>query len=375
MPKIAIIVDNLRVGGVQRLALDEAYSLVKLGYCISIIVLEKKLPGDNIREVDGKYFHDFASDLRIKEISGSDIYIFNLLFQEFRSEIPDLVISHSAKGTLFSQVIRIMTGNVRKFKVIGFIHQLITLSKPMQRIKRLLFYSFANEVRASSKQFILEIEYIRRRNLLYWIVFPRTIVFDRMGIDLDRINFQTNRVVQIKDTNETRLIFLSRVVGWKGFNTFLNVCEESSNQTQKIVFTTPLYAQSTEICEFLTVANSIKIENSGIANLDKKSKALHLYPTNYGGTVKFPQNIGMNVLECIAVGIPSLISREDFWSWPELENSVFVQIADWKDSNLKDKIKAMSEIADQELESERLKLLPAIGIETHVSNLVRYFNG
>ena len=37
-----ICVDNLRVGGYQRLALDEAYALSDRGYIVSIFVLEER---------------------------------------------------------------------------------------------------------------------------------------------------------------------------------------------------------------------------------------------------------------------------------------------------------------------------------------------
>ena len=39
--KALMVLDNLRVGGVQRLALDEAYSLSVNGYEVEILLLEK----------------------------------------------------------------------------------------------------------------------------------------------------------------------------------------------------------------------------------------------------------------------------------------------------------------------------------------------
>ena len=47
MESIIILIDNLRIGGFQRVALDEAFGLSKLGYEIRILVLDSRIHIDS----------------------------------------------------------------------------------------------------------------------------------------------------------------------------------------------------------------------------------------------------------------------------------------------------------------------------------------
>jgi hypothetical protein len=42
-------------------------------------------------------------------------------------------------------------------------------------------------------------------------------------------------------------------------------------------------------------------------------------------------SIGLNVLEFLVLGVPSLISKEDFLTFPELRNCELLKTSDWND--------------------------------------------
>lgn len=82
----------------------------------------------------------------------------------------------------------------------------------------------------------------------------------------------------------------------------------------------------------------------------------------------------MNVLECLALGIPSLVSREDFWSWPELAKSSLVKTTDWNLEDVEEKISHLRQnaIVDLSLEIEAVRNI--VSINDHVSRLKNIIN-
>jgi hypothetical protein len=83
----------------------------------------------------------------------------------------------------------------------------------------------------------------------------------------------------------------------------------------------------------------------------------------------------MNVLELLAVGIPSVISPEDFQSWPELESSVMISTNDWSDeADLESQVSRLCNITENELKAEVERLLPIISISNHINRVVGRMN-
>ena len=54
--KIVIVLDNLKLGGIQRLALDEAYCFQDQGFEVFLLVGEYPKPGESIVDADGEFF-------------------------------------------------------------------------------------------------------------------------------------------------------------------------------------------------------------------------------------------------------------------------------------------------------------------------------
>ena len=79
----------------------------------------------------------------------------------------------------------------------------------------------------------------------------------------------------------------------------------------------------------------------------------------------------MNVLEFLALGVPSLISIEGFQSWPELEKNVLIETCNWFNSiEVDNKLNKLLNVDVISARDESLKLRESISIERHVTNLV-----
>ena len=76
-------------------------------------------------------------------------------------------------------------------------------------------------------------------------------------------------------------------------------------------------------------------------------------------------SIGINVLECIALGIPSIISYDNFDGWPELRTTVLCVTTDWQRSDLTSKIDRLSAMKISTLRAESERLISVVSIENH----------
>ena len=366
--QVLLLLDNLRIGGIQRLALDEAYALNRRGYRVKIILLESVHELDDMREIDAEVFQ--TSEIDVISISGSSWKMIRVMSSIIRSEKIRRTISHSAKGVAILRIASFLT--FRKIKIRAYIHQLISLSSSTQRAKRLVLFSLADELHASSKQFVMEIENYLQSKKIAKFIFRRKINFDRMGVDLNRLFAQDINPVTDKSNRNRTILFMSRVAIWKGFGKFVQIAKKLGEKYDFVVITSRFYNDTFEINRLCSEINARLIFGSNVAKVNRGIDSIHLYPADYGKGIKYPQNIGLNVLESIALGIPSLISIEEFWSWPELSNSTLVWTTDWSDVDVQDKIRSIELIPREEFLRESQRMKHIISIEKHVDRLIRF---
>lgn len=373
MKKIVIVIDNMRIGGVQRIALDEAYAFIEKGYKIHFVILENRRNDDDLISSDLKFFSEYSHSISISECEGNNREILRTLYFVLKDKEVRLIICHSAKALPMTYMLRALFFKKKKFRILGYMHQLITLSDTKQKIKRIVYFNFCDQLRASSKQFILELEHLFSLNFLFRVISFRKIMFDRMGIFIPRIDFyMNNNELEQSQVSKPAVMFLSRVVGWKGFETFLNICETLNESHEKIVFTPSIYRSAKGLERFTSFRDNRIILDSQVACLTNFDNCVHLYPTDYGRNVSFPQNIGMNVLECIALGIPSLISHEDFVTWPELKFSSLIETTDWEAESCIKQIEKLLSISSFTRAIEVQKLRPLISNMAHVNSIEEF---
>lgn len=363
-----LVAENLRIGGVQRLLVDEAYQFLEWNYGPKIVSLSPKLQGDHLPELDQEYHLskklniDYLNSNKFEQIK----YFYNLLRKK---EAPRVFVTHSTTGAALIRISSLLA--FKKVLIILQIHQLISLSDKNQQMKRLLYSFFANQILFSSNQFLMEWELLLNKKKILKMIYWKKLVFDRMGVYLPRLGSSDFTKKPLCKSNAPHLIFLSRVTSWKGFEKFKSITDQfASPEIHTLAMTASNYR--TDILnpdEFNTV-NSHVVFNSSVTSLQLNTGSVHLYPSDYGPNVKYPQSIGMNVLEMISQGIPSLISREGFESWPELRESELVKVVDWRDSEeVSMTVAAATTLSPELRKSEFEKLVEVISIENHCRRL------
>jgi len=269
-----LYIDNLRIGGFQRLCLDQAYALSQQDFSVEIHVL-------SAIELSNPSFLSSESSL-INDRKIIVHFLSERLFFQLRSILKvirnmpqnDIVISHGLRATALLWMGQKIS--FKNFKFLTTIHQLPTLSASRQRLKRFVYSQLSPFLTAYSEAVVNDWNYrvshfpavIRKR-------YPRLDVFNILVI-----------VPEISDSHRSQLKeeFGERIqfqIG-KSFNSYTAVKGD-----------------------------------------------VHFYAAQYGEKAKFIESISLNCLEMASVGTPSVVTKGGLNTWPELKNlSVFWE-CDW----------------------------------------------
>jgi hypothetical protein len=367
---ILLITGNTRVGGAQRILLDEFYEIQSRGISARIVSLSPSIPEDDILNVDSN-FHlskevsvEYAGINRISQV----LYLIKVLKK--KNGISGIV-SHDFPGVVICRLATFILG--RRVHVSLYIHQLMDMSSRVQRQKRIFMSLFASQIYVSSFQFKKSWEEHLQSSNFWRFVFKKTIVFDRMGIHIPRVENFDHLKIKPCPRDVPHLVFMSRITAWKGFSDFKDFAKSyTSDGLHSLTLTTRNNRlEILDESDFVNDYNHL-IYESGVSNIHFPRGSVHFYPTNYGHEIKFPQSIGMNVLEFLAVGVPSIISLESFESWPELESSVLVRTVDWRDKeSLFSLWGELSSLNASTVQKEVERLIPTISISSHIDRIVK----
>lgn len=325
---IAIICDGYKIGGIERIALDQCYWLNSMGEQCEIIVLCEEPKED-------EHIFKLSENNLIQSLSVNFIFIpgkrFNQIFELnnlIGSKKYSILISHSLRGSVMACLIRIIKRY--KFKLTTTIHQLPSLSAPVQRTRRMLYSQFTDKLFIFSVPAMQDWNSYRNKNLLLKVLTARKRVqVCRNGVYLPRLsisNFEESSNAVIVN----RIIFIGRITAWKGLSTFLNISQLTELRNLNILLVTP-HAPN----EYLTkldsdLLNRIEfIVGKSVSEIEFKSGDLLLYPANYGPESSFTEGVSLNVLEMASLGVPSLITKNGGQTWPELLKDGIVREVDW----------------------------------------------
>jgi hypothetical protein len=364
-----IVAENLRIGGVQRLLVDETYQFLAWDGIPHIVSLAPKLSGDHLPDLDQDFKPSKKLDITYLNANKAEqISYFYRMMREKNS--PRVFITHSTTGAALLRICSFFT--FKRILIILQIHQLITLSDNRQQFKRILYSICADYVLFSSNQFLMEWKLLINRKRYSKLIYRKNLKFDRMGVYLPRLTSSDFSKRQLCKTDVPHLIFLSRVTSWKGFEKFKSITEQfASTEIHTLAMTASNYRKDIFNPEEFNTENSHVVFNSSVTSLQLNLGSVHLYPSDYGPSIKYPQSIGMNVLEMISQGIPSLISKDGFESWPELRESELVKVVDW--TNKEEVLRAVEssrKLSSQSRKEEFEKLSGVISIEDHCRRLV-----
>jgi glycosyltransferase involved in cell wall biosynthesis len=326
---IAIICDGYKIGGIERIALDQCYQLNSMGeHCEIIVLCEEPKEGEHAFKLS-------ENDL-IQSLKVNFIFIpgkrFNQLFKLnnlIKSKKYSILISHSLRGSVMACLIRIIKRY--KFKLTTTIHQLPSLSAPVQRTRRMLYSQFTDKLFIFSVPAMQDWNLRRDKNLLLKVLTAkRKVQVCRNGVYLPRLVIP-NSTKSSNIFKVSRIIFIGRITAWKGLATFLNISQLPTLNSLKILLITPNFPNE-YLVEF--DSNFLKrveiITGKSVSQINFESGDLLLYPANYGPDSSFTEGVSLNVLEMASLGVPSLITKNGGQTWPELLQCGLVKEVDWK---------------------------------------------
>jgi len=368
MKTVFIVVQNLKIGGFQRVALDEAYAFSSKGFRVVLVVLEQ-LEKDYaksfyIREID--LIEKF--EIQLSVVSGNrrqQLISFRSLIRN--SDFNQYYISHNLRASVLIRLASIISA--RKVQIYTVIHQIPSLSDRIQRFKRFLY------ARSSNKLFIFSAaaledwnKRINSNRFLKMLYRSKNIELLRNGVFFGRINIEPT-FVTASQTRELRMIFIGRPTFWKGIGTVLALAKTEQLSNSKVVLYLP-YANDSlfqNLPDSLTSRLEIVIGKT-FKDYVPRLGDVHLYPADYGSS-EFVESISINCLEMAAVGVPSCVTKGGLATWPEFSNNEIVKEIEWVNlSEAAQIILNCSQIQFSDLELETVR--DFISIKNHINTLV-----
>jgi glycosyltransferase involved in cell wall biosynthesis len=371
MQSILIICDSTRIGGIERLALDQGLQLRELGFKCKMLILDSQLNPSTPSFINNERSLINKLNLEFIYLNKGKLRQFIKIFKLIQIIKPNQIISHSLRGTILFRIARIICiTRYRKFSITTTIHQLPTLSAPLQRTKRFFYSQFSDELYIFSEAAKQDWDIRRTKNLFIRILSSRKkISVCRNGVYLPRLSnvmgIDSSSRIQIR-----RIIFIGRLTAWKGLNTFLELARNNLNFCNlQILIVTPENPEVYLDNQDSNLLNRIEISvGKSISQISFKKGDLLLYPANYGELSKFTEGVSINVLEMACIGVPSLITMNGGKTWPELLAFNVIGEVDW--NNDKSISNALKNLAITPKESSLNQHRNLIDIKNNLSVLL-----
>jgi hypothetical protein len=371
MLNIIIVVQNLRMGGFQRVALDEAYSFSKGDQKVTLVLLEEISPEslNNFYSNEFDLIAKFNLDIRIATGSRWQQFLFFKHLIDSYSK-PKNFISHNLRATVLIRLASFFSKS--RTNLITVIHQLPCMSAPLQRFKRFFYSSFSDVIFLFSEAARRDWNARINSNPFSRVLFRKKhVALLRNGIFLDRIKDFDGGERFDRDA-ELRLVFLGRPTSWKGVGSILDLAQFRALSNAKVLFFFPY--EHGGLFNNLPVGVSERISvvvGRSFRDYVPSFGDVHLYPASYGDSAQFIESISINCLEMASVGIPSFVSKSGLLTWPEfLHNPLFVEV-DWSD-NVGTVQKIYDSFRTQVDDSEINRIRRIINIENHTSQLLDF---
>ncbi len=347
MPNAILILDNLRIGGFQRLALDQAYGLSERGYKTSIYLLGDIPIGAVPSFLSSELALISRFQIDILTLGKSRLtQLRELLRISIRTDPSTLVLSHSLRGTFLLFFVNLRFG--KRLKVITTIHQLPTLSDTRQRLIRFIYSQFSWRLLAYSTAVKADWDARAQHNFLFKnFIARKKIEVLRNGVYQNRLpktqNGQDNQ-------SRPRLIYLGRNTSWKGVSAFIEISLLPKMSGFDVLMMVPSREDiDTSSIEPSDLKRFSIVAGKTIASYEPQPGDIHLYPANYGGAAKYIESVSLNCLELACLGVPTLLTKNGLGTWPDLLEFEIFHETDWKN---------LDEIADQILSISSLRFTP-----------------
>lgn len=342
---IWIIVDNLRIGGIERLALDQMYSLSDQKQESKLFILSRRstLATGNFWENEKAIIE--RKNLKIEFCPTGALSLIRFFGERLIFEKPKLIIDYTIKMSTFLRLITIFLFSPVPIHCV--IQQLASLSSPRQRLKRMFYAQFSTKLFINSIYYSKDWDYNKLRFRLGKYIFRKPHSVLRNGVYLDRLNFVNLKQIHSDKTEgntRPRFIFLGRLKSWKGMDR-LKVLDRVMKKNCDFLIISP--SRDEEIEKTFTHEFSSRVGFMiGKSLIDYKPEPgdIHIYGVNYEPTVKFPESVSTNCLEMSLLQVPSMVTKGGTANWPELDKLNLIFEVDW--TELKNIFETIRKIQD-----------------------------
>ena len=371
MSHIVIVVQNLKIGGFQRIALDQCYAFAARKISVELIALER-IEGDdrnNFIYLEKDLIHKFK--IRIKYSTGNRLMQYKYFYRMMRTSVePIEFLSHSLRASVLIRLAGLL--QKKNYYINSTIHQIPSLSDSLQIKKRFFYALFSHRLFIFSAQAKQDWEARISKSLLLRILFLRKpIKLLRNGVFLDRLPPLLIPTLEVCRP-EVRLVFIGRPTSWKGVSTILRLAEFDVMDKAQLIFYFPYQNESVFKGTPRKIVERVNIEvGKSIRDYNPKLGDIHLYPANYGIESSYIESISINCLEMSAIGVPSLVTKGGLSTWPEFANSPLIYEVDW--SNLEEIARKIIDIHRSSIAyGEILRLRSLIDINQHIEQLITF---
>lgn len=369
MSHIVIVVQNLKIGGFQRIALDQCYAFAERKISVELILLERNASDkhNNFISLEKDLIQKYK--IRIKYSTGSRLVQFKYFYKILRTSVePIEFLSHSLRASVLIRLAGLL--QKKDYSVNSTIHQIPSLSDSLQIKKRFFYALFSHRLFIFSAQAKQDWEARTSKSLILRILFSRKpIKLLRNGVFLDRLPPMLTPTLEV-NSPAVRLVFIGRPVSWKGVNTILHLAENSAINKAPLLFFFPYLNESVFMNTPGRIVERISTEvGKSIRDYAARLGDVHLYPANYGDESSYIESISINCLEMSAIGVPSLVTKGGLSTWPEFANSPLIYEVDW--SNLEETARKISDIHRYSVAYEEiLRFRSLIDINKHIDQLI-----
>lgn len=325
-----MILDNFRIGGIQRLALDQLFALSDLKTPVLTLYRKEKATQENPNFLALEKERITQKKLLIQSMPEKNFMQILMLIRTLKKNNFTIIINHSVETSALLWIAKFFSG--KKVLVKTFIHQLPTLSAPLQRLKRFIYASTTNELYAYSFAVVQDWNKRLNKNFLSKKILgsklPQVL---RNGIYLERLPKKSGEYKL--NTGHIRLVFIGRGITWKNSEYIITTLRRLKNKKISALLVLPSIplayreALQIEFGEKIEFQIGKKIEDIVFTHND-----IGVYPVDYGKDARFIESVSLNCLELACLGIPSLVSKFGTDTWPELEQIGIIRTVDWHQS-------------------------------------------
>jgi len=326
---ILILVDNLRVGGIQRQVLDQMYLMSDLKIKSTLLVFDKvsTLKHSNFFKIENQFIKDKNLNIVFATSKVRDqIAIIKRLIE---TDETTLILDYTLSGSLKARIAQVFS--THKIPVHCIVQQLASLSDSKQRYKRMFMAQFSTHLFANSVNYRRDWMKYASKNLITKMILSKKLSVIRNGIYLPRLNnskLVKNSLLLDKKIG-VRFIFLGRLRAWKGLDNLSKIDKLLKNKSSFLIMTPEVEAQVVQMLEN-KFGNRIEFM-FGKTPTDYQPMVgdIHVYAVDYGDKFEIIESVSTNCLEMAYIGVPSLITKSGGDNWPELKANSLIFEVDW----------------------------------------------